>query len=151
MLAFISFPSSYSSAASLPNNMTYTIYTYELSNVQYNIDSSVPSLTNYLYTDSPESYCRSSQYTYLYTSLFNPIKHAIDMTLIMYSTGTYVNASTQVQIQNYFCPEYKNDILKSRFSFFITILIQFAYIFTLIVNIGNIIIEKETKMKVIRF
>jgi hypothetical protein len=46
------------------------------------------------------------------------------------------------------CLEYENDIFKSRFSFFPLILICLAYIFTLIVNLGNIITEKQSKMKV---
>ena len=46
------------------------------------------------------------------------------------------------------CPTYDNDIFKSRFSFFPLVIIQIAYLFTLIVTLGNIIVEKQSKMKV---
>ena len=88
------------------------------------------------------------KYFYLYTTLFNPLKHAIDMQLISNITGTIQSASSQVNIASFNCPAYNADVLKSRFNFFFIILIEFAYVFTLIVNLGNIIVEKETKMKV---
>ena len=52
-----------------------------------------------------------------------------------------------VRISQFFCPTYNNDIFKTRFSFFILLLITIAYLFTLVVNLGNIIVEKQTKMK----
>lgn len=48
----------------------------------------------------------------------------------------------------YNCPGYNNDIFNTRFLFFPVVLIEFAFIFTLIVNLGNIINEKQSKMRV---
>ena len=39
------------------------------------------SINNYLFKNSPEYYCYSN-YDLLYQSNFNPIKHAIDLSLI---------------------------------------------------------------------
>ena len=47
------------------------------------------------------------------------------------------------------CPQYDNDVFKANFSFFTLILIEMSFIFTLIVNLGSMIAEKQTKMKVI--
>ena len=46
------------------------------------------------------------------------------------------------------CPGYNNDIFKARFSFFLVILIEFAFVFSLVVNLGYIVVEKQSKMKV---
>ncbi len=70
-----------------------------------------------------------------------------DARLIESMTGTLVNSSTQLRMSPFHTPAYSNDILKTRFLFFVTLLIQFTYVFTLIVNIGNIVLEKQTKMK----
>lgn len=63
-------------------------------------------------------------------------------------SGTKIDTSSQVLLRRFDCPTSDIDILKNRFSFFLTILIEAAYVFTLIVNLGYIIVEKETKMKV---
>jgi hypothetical protein len=47
----------------------------------------------------------------------------------------------------YQCPDFLKDDLSMGYKFFIYILIIVAYIFTLIVNLGNIVLEKQTKMK----
>ena len=47
----------------------------------------------------------------------------------------------------YYCPSYTFDIFKSNFSFFLVIIIEMAYLFTFLINLKNIIVEKETKMK----
>ena len=46
------------------------------------------------------------------------------------------------------CPGYNDDPLKSVFSFFPMMLIEFAFIFTLIVNLGSMVNEKQSKMRV---
>ena len=46
------------------------------------------------------------------------------------------------------CEEHYNDQLKSQFSFIVPLIIELSYIFTLLVNIGVIVNEKTTKMKV---
>jgi hypothetical protein len=58
-LAFIVFPSSYTSAANKPDNISYTIYSQEMATTQYNIGAQFYSMTDLMYTDSPQSYCRS--------------------------------------------------------------------------------------------
>ena len=69
------------------------------------------------------------------------------MTLINRITSTTINDPTQIKSLKYFCPGYDSDVLKSTFAFFSVIIIQIAFLFTLIVNLGNIIVEKQTKMK----
>ena len=54
---------------------------------------------------------------------------------------------TLVRTAQFNCPSYNDDIFKTRFSFFAVLLITIAYLFTLVVNLGNIIVEKQTKMK----
>ena len=76
------------------------------------------------------------------------MKHALDAKIIESLTGTAVNATSQVLTLRYHCPESSIDVFKTRFSFFVAILLQFTYVFTLVVNIGNLIVEKQTKMKV---
>jgi hypothetical protein len=46
------------------------------------------------------------------------------------------------------CPELTDDMFKSKYSFFIVVIIAIGFLFTLLVNVKNIIVEKETKMKV---
>ena len=58
-----------------------------------------------------------------------------------------MNDTTQVKSLQYFCPGYDNDVFKTNFAFFPVIIIQISFLFTLIVNLGNIIVEKQTKMK----
>ena len=79
------------------------------------------------------------------------MKHAIDSKIIESVTGRKIDAVSQVLSHRYNCPASDFDILKKQFSFFIIILIQFAYVFTLIVNLGYMITEKQTKMKVSYF
>ena len=49
------------------------------------------------------------------------------------------------------CDGYDDDSMRSSFAFFPYIIICVAYMFTLVVNLGQIIEEKESKMKVIYF
>ncbi len=79
--------------------------------------------------------------------MFNPIKHALDARLIESMTGTFVNSTAQLRMSPFHSPAYSNDILKTRFIFFTGLLMQFTYVFTLIVNIGNMVVEKQSKMK----
>ena len=53
-----------------------------------------------------------------------------------------------MKIKQFDCVGFKRDELKARFAFFPPIIIDVAFLFTLIVTIGKIIAEKETKMKV---
>jgi hypothetical protein len=52
-----------------------------------------------------------------------------------------------VKSQQFYCPTYTSDTFKEGFSFFLRILIAFAYLFTMLITLKNIIVEKETKMK----
>ena len=45
------------------------------------------------------------------------------------------------------CLPYVDDMMKSTFTFFITIFINVAFLFSILVNINKIIDEKSTKMK----
>ena len=47
------------------------------------------------------------------------------------------------------CPEFTDDMFKSKYSFFLVVIVAIGFLFTLLVNLKNIIVEKETKMKVI--
>lgn len=71
----------------------------------------------------------------------------MDSVIIESLTGTAVNTSTQIKVNRFHCPSYTFDIFKTRFSFFPVLLIQFAYMFSLVVNVGSIILEKSSKMK----
>ena len=46
------------------------------------------------------------------------------------------------------CPAYINDSLKSTFGFLPSIIIVVAFLFTILVTVGSIVVEKQTKMKV---
>ena len=54
----------------------------------------------------------------------------------------------KIKIQQFDCPSYHRDDLKSTFNFIIPLIIQIAFMFTLIINVGNIVYERQTKMKV---
>ena len=71
----------------------------------------------------------------------------MDSVIIESLTGTAINTSTQVKFNRFHCPAFTFDILYSRFGFFPILLIQFTYLFSLVVNVGSIILEKSTKMK----
>jgi len=45
------------------------------------------------------------------------------------------------------CPGFYSDLLITYFSFFVPVLVSLAYLATFIINVSNIIVEKETKMK----
>ena len=45
------------------------------------------------------------------------------------------------------CPSYVQDEFSSTFSFFLPILISIAFMFSAVISIGNIVVEKETKMR----
>ena len=66
--------------------------------------------------------------------------------LIFYETSLF---KKKVQIAQFNCDGYDDDGLRSSFAFFPYIIIAIAYLFTLVVNLGQIIEEKESKMKVI--
>jgi hypothetical protein len=46
------------------------------------------------------------------------------------------------------CPSFYIDELKDTFTFLTPLIIIISYMFTLLMNIGNICTEKQTKMKV---
>jgi hypothetical protein len=54
----------------------------------------------------------------------------------------------KVKIQQFDCLDYYRDELKGSFNFIIPLIIEIAFMFTLLINIGNIVNEKQTKMKV---
>nr|QUF59431.1 ATP-binding cassette transporter Abca3-like3 [Brachionus angularis] len=58
-----------------------------------------------------------------------------------------MNDPKQIRIQPIDCPEYFNDELKSSFGFIIPLIIEISFMFTLLINIGIIVREKQTKMK----
>ena len=60
LFALVSFPDTYTSLASLPNQVVYTLYTQERAPFQYNIEANFRNLSDYMYTNSPEYYCRSN-------------------------------------------------------------------------------------------
>ena len=45
------------------------------------------------------------------------------------------------------CQSYVEDELKATFAFFIPIIINIAFLFTFLINVNNIIVEKQSKMK----
>ncbi|CAF0703608.1 unnamed protein product [Brachionus calyciflorus] len=147
LFALISFPDSYTNPSAIPKNIKYKIYTQERTTFQYNVANNFYSKIDYMFSNSPESYCFSTKYTLLYNTIFNPIKNAIDLTLISVVTGLNLTEFEQVKISQLNCPGYDNDIFKSRFSFFPLVIIQISFLFTLIVTLGNIITEKQSKMK----
>jgi ATP-binding cassette subfamily A (ABC1) protein 3 len=55
--------------------------------------------------------------------------------------------SFKLKIKKLPCQAYVEDQLSSLFTFFITIIINVAFLFTILVNINKIIDEKNTKMK----
>jgi hypothetical protein len=83
----------------------------------------------------------------LYSTVFNPVKHAVDLALITSISNINMSDPTLVRMAQFHCPSYNFDIFKTRFSFFAILLTTIAYLFTLVVNLGNIIVEKQTKMK----
>nr|UOU03315.1 ATP-binding cassette subfamily A3-like 2 [Brachionus rubens] len=147
LFALISFPDTFTNASGIPNEIKYKIHTQERTTFQYNVANNFYSKIEYMFSNSPESYCYSTKYTLMYNTIFNPIKNAIDMSLISVISGISIFDLEQIKIAQFNCPGYDNDIFKSRFSFFPLVIIQISFLFTLIVTLGNIIVEKQTKMK----
>jgi hypothetical protein len=87
------------------------------------------------------------KYYKLYNS-FDALKLAVDMQIIEAQTGTVLNNVQMVKVMQLPCQSYDNDSLKSRFLFFLTIIVDIIYILTVLVTIRNMINEKETKMRV---
>ena len=56
-LAYVEFPIYYNNYSSLPDNILYTLYTQEMPSAQYNIEKNLRPVSDYKYTDSPESLC----------------------------------------------------------------------------------------------
>lgn len=121
LFAFVGFPSSYINLASLPKNLEYTVQSQELAKSTYNVFANFYEKSNFLYSDSPQSYCNSNstilpafiwgyfylfvififkdnQYFSLYKTIFNPIKHAIDLTLINFITASNLTNPSQVSL-----------------------------------------------------
>ena len=53
----------------------------------------------------------------------------------------------KIKIQQFDCPSYHRDDLKSSFNFIIPLIIELAFMFTLVINVGNIVTERHSKMK----
>lgn len=85
-----------------------------------------------------------STYYKLYYSMFNPLQHAIDLIIINRLGGS---TPTTAKISQFDCTAYDNDIFHGTFSFFVIILVALSFMFTMLINLKNIIVEKETKMK----
>ncbi|CAF0946948.1 unnamed protein product [Brachionus calyciflorus] len=143
LLAYISFPADYGSY--LPDNVVYTITTREQTDFIYNVGQYFYAKKEYMFSKSPEQLCHDNKYFRLYNS-FNSIKHAIDLSLIQEMTSIPMNDAKKIKIQQLGCPSYYSDELKSSFGFLIPLIIQIAFMFTLINNIGHIVREKHTKM-----
>lgn len=144
LFGFISFPTSY--ANSFPDDVEYTIYTQEEAMQQYRVDKVFPSNLEYYYTRSAESLCHDTTYFTLYSS-FNALKHSIDLEIIDKLTGTKIDNPNLLRIAQYNCPSYIQDDMISFFAFFITIVVVVAYMFTMLVTVGNTVSEKASKMK----
>lgn len=144
LFGFISFPTSY--AESFPDDVEYTIYTQEEAMQQYRVDRVFPNNLEYYYTRSAESMCHDTTYFTLYSS-FNALKHSIDLGVIEKLTGTKIDNPNLLKIGQYNCPSYIQDDMISFFAFFITIVVVVAYMFTMLVTVGNTVSEKASKMK----
>ena len=72
----------------------------------------------------------------------------MDQVIISTLTGVILNDPTLVKIQQYNCYSYISDQLKSKFGFLPPILVVITFLFTAIVTVGNIVVEKQSKMKV---
>jgi hypothetical protein len=71
----------------------------------------------------------------------------MDLSIIETQTNhEFVNADL-VKISQLPCQAYIEDELKATFAFFIPIIINIALLFSFLVNINNIIVEKKSKMK----
>jgi hypothetical protein len=70
------------------------------------------------------------------------------MSLIQYISGVSLTDARRVKIKQFDCPEYYKDEMKSSFSFINALIIEIAFLFTLLMNVGNMVLEKQTKMKV---
>lgn len=90
----------------------------------------------------------NSRYFQLY-NYFDGFKQAVDQVIISLLTGVTLNDPTMVKIQPFNCQQYYNDLVNARFSFLPPLVITLAFLFTVIVTVGNIVVEKQTKMKVI--
>jgi hypothetical protein len=81
-------------------------------------------------------------YYYYYLSFF--------VQIIIKKIKFIYNSLLKVKIQQFNCQEHNQDDLKSEFSFMVPLIIEFSFMFTLLINVGNIVTEKQTKMKVIK-
>ncbi|CAF0854082.1 unnamed protein product [Brachionus calyciflorus] len=144
MAAFYSFPVNLTTT--IPNDVKYSIFTQEDTLNRYKIDQIFPSKVDYLYNRAPEDYCLDMTYFNIYQS-FNAFKYSMDVQLIASMTGTTIKNDNLVKLLPFYCPDFEQDELLSTFSFFPSLLISIAFMFTSVFTIGNIVSEKANKMK----
>nr|UOU03314.1 ATP-binding cassette subfamily A3-like 1 [Brachionus rubens] len=144
MAAFYSFPVNLTEY--VPDNVKYSIFTQEDTLNRYKIDQIFPTKVEYLYNRAPEDFCLDSTYFSIYQS-FNAFKYSMDLQLIANMTGTRIQNNNLVKLLQYYCPDFEQDELLSTFSFFPSLLISVAFMFTSVFTIGNIVAEKANKMK----
>nr|APD26547.1 ATP-binding cassette transporter subfamily A member 3-like X1 protein [Brachionus koreanus] len=78
---------------------------------------------------------------------FNAFKYSMDIQLIAKMTGTKIRNINMVKTMPFYCPDFEQDELLSTFSFFPSLLISVAFMFTSVFTTGNIVAEKANKMK----
>jgi hypothetical protein len=81
-------------------------------------------------------------------NIFNAIKLAVDYSLIQEAAHISITDPRQIKIQQFDCPGYYNDELKASFGFIVPLIIQLSFLFTLLINLGEIVSEKRSKMRV---
>jgi hypothetical protein len=67
LYALFSFPDSYTT--DFPNAVSYSIYTPENDRLQYSIDNLHYNLSDFMYTDSPQTYCASKKDFFLIVNI----------------------------------------------------------------------------------
>ena len=80
-------------------------------------------------------------------NLYNSIKLAIDMSLVQQYSSVSMRDATQIKIEALNCPKHSIDELKSTFNFLTAVLIEIAFVFTLLSNLTYMVGEKQSKMK----
>lgn len=86
------------------------------------------------------------RYFQLY-NIFNAVKLAVDFSLIQQYSDNPMRDPEQVKIQALGCIPYAIDELKSTFGFLSAVLLEIAFLFTLLTNVSYIVEEKQSKMK----
>ncbi|CAF2146243.1 unnamed protein product [Rotaria magnacalcarata] len=149
IFAFIYFTnvdSACSSAASMPDQVQYTLRMQENGLTYYQAQRVKLAASDYLWRRAPEDFCQDNKTILNYTTQFLGVQYFVDLSIIQYVTN--INQSESSVYMNHFgCPEVYIDQLSSGFAFFVPLFFSIIYVVTFVLNVGYIVEERANKTK----